>query len=149
MTMNLFATQQDVLAYADAQADFAIYDTAFPEVSAEPQYNGYMHPYCVLRFNDAVKIPQFGAVGGARHDEMYSLIDALCVAASPEEARDLAYGADGIADILTGYKPVDAGELTRQSGGQVFVVGDGTATRPIRFVARVSFRMIVNTTIDE
>lgn len=150
MTMNLYATQQDVLAYLTDQADFAVYDTSLPAVIDEPgSDNGYMDGYVVLRFNDAVKIPQKGAVGGARWDEMYTLIDALCVGATPEEAREIAYGTDGAADILTGYTPVDAGELTRQSGGQVFVVGDGTATAPIRYIARVSFRAVVNTTIDE
>lgn len=150
MTMDLFTTQQDVFNYLTAQADFAIYDTSLPGAQDEPlSSNGYMVGYAVMRFNDAVKIPQKGAFGGARWDEMYSLIDVLCVGATPDEAREVAYGIDGVADLLTGYTPVDAGQLTRQSGGQVFVVGDGTATTPTRYIARVSFRMVVNTTIDE
>lgn len=149
MTMNLYATQQDILAYLRAEADFEIFDTNMPEGDLEPTSDaGYAEGYATIRFNDAVKIPQFGAVGGARHDEMYSLIDVLCVAPDPDEARAIAYGQDGVADILTGYAPVDAGELTRQSGGQVFVRGDGTATKPTRYIAMVSFRMIVNTTTD-
>lgn len=147
MTLNLYATQQDIFAFIDAE--FAAYDTNFPEVADEPSLNGYMEPYVVVRFNDAVKLPQRGSVGGARHDEMYTLIDALCVASDPDEARKLAYGPDGLADYLTGYVPVDAGELTRESGGQVFVRGDGTNTLPRRFIAVVSFRCAVNQSIDE
>lgn len=147
MTQNLYATQQDIFNYADAE--FPVYDTNFPEVQDEPTLNGYMEPYIVLRFNDAVKVPQIGSVGGARHDEMYTLIDALCVAADPDTARKTAYGPDGFADYMTGYVPVDAGELTRESGGQVFVRGDGTNTLPRRFIAVVSFRCAVNQTIDE
>jgi hypothetical protein len=147
MTMNLYATQQDIFAHADTE--FAVYDTNFPEVAQEPLVNGYLEPYVVLRFNDAVKVPQRGNVGGARHDEMYTLIDALCVAADPAEARDLAYGPNGVADYLTGYQPVDAGPLTRESGGQVFVRADGTNTLPRRFIAVVSFRCAVNQVIDE
>ncbi len=149
MTMDLYSTQQDVLNYLTTTGDFAVYDTNYPEVVDEPTVNGYLDAYAVLRFNDAVKVPQKGAMGGARHDEMYSLVDALCVAASPEEARALAYGADGVADILTGYTPVGAGQLGRESGGQVFVRGDGTSTTPTRFIAMTSFRMLVHTIIDE
>jgi hypothetical protein len=147
MTMNLYATQQDILAYADAS--FVVFDTNYPEVSQEPTLNGWPEPYVVLRFNDAVKVPQTGAVGGARHDEMYTLIDALCIAPDPDSARELAYGPGGVADVLTGYVPVDAGELSRESGGQVFVRGDGTNTLPRRFIAVVSFRCHVNQVIDE
>ena len=150
MTMNLFATQQDVLAFLTAQADFAVYDTDYPEVADEPVTpNGYATAYAVIRFNDAVKVPQYGSVGGARWEEMYSLVDVLCVGPTPADARDLAYGPDGVADILTGYVPVDAGELSRESGGQVFVRGDGTSTLPRRFIAVCSFRTLVNMIVDE
>lgn len=148
MTMNLYATQEDILAYLKAEADFEVFDTNYPDGDREPTSDsGILEDYAVIRFNDGVKIPQIGAVGGARWDEMYTLIDVLCVAADPTDARSLAYGVDGVADILTGYVPVDAGQLTRQSGGQVFVRGDGTATKPTRYVAIVSFRVLVNTTI--
>jgi hypothetical protein len=147
MTMNLYATQQDIFTYLDAY--LIVYDTNFPEVAQEPVTNGYLDPYVVLRFNDAVKVPQRGSIGGARHDEMYTLIDALCIAADPAEARELAYGPDGVADRLTGFHPIDAGPLTRESGGQVFVRADGTNTLPRRFIAVVSFRCAVNQVIDE
>ena len=139
---SLFAIQQEIFDYLDAF--YAAYDTNFPEVSEEPSENGYMSPYIVVRFNDAVKVPQRGSVGGAIYDEMYTLIDCLCIAADPEEARSLAYGPSGVAVALTGYRPVGAGELTRESGGQVFVRGDGTNTLPRRFIAVVSFRCAVN-----
>lgn len=147
MTMNLYATQQDILTFADTH--FVVFDTNYPEAAQEPTLNGYAEPYVVLRFNDAVKVPQKGSVGGARHDEMYTLIDALCIAPDPDSARELAYGPNGVADVLTGYQPVDGGPLTRESGGQVFVRGDGTNTLPRRFIAIVSFRCAVNQTIDE
>ncbi len=148
--MNLYATQQSVFAYLTTEADFAVYDTDYPDAMDEPvSDNGYKVAYAVVRFNDAVKVPQQGAVGGARHDEMYSLVDVLCVAQTPEEAREVAYGPDGVADILTGWAPADAGELSRESGGQVFVRGDGTGTVPRRYIAICSFRALVNMTIDE
>lgn len=148
MTQNLYATQQSWLAHL--QAEFPTYDTNLPEVKDEPtSANGYYEPYVVMRFNDAVKVQTGGSFGGPRHDEEYTLVDCLCVAADPDEARELAYGDGGVRDVLTGYVGVDAGPLEKSGGGQVFTVGDGTSTKPTRYIARVSFRAQVNMTIDE
>ena len=144
MTMNLYATQQDVLAYLTTNLGAPVFDTDYPAVQDEPSVNGVMSPYVVLRSNDALRIAGNGAFGGSRHDEMYTLMDVLCVAASPQGARELAYGAGGVADVLTGYAPIDAGPMDRAGGGQVFVAVDGTGARPSNFIARVSFRMLVN-----
>jgi hypothetical protein len=149
VTQDLYATQQSIKTHLEAQADFAIFDTNFPEGDLEPTNDaGILDAYAVLRFNDSVKVPQKGAVGGARYDELYSLVDVLCVGGDPDEARELAYGTDGVNDILLGFVPTDGGELTKSGGGQVFVIGDGTGTRPIRYVARCSFRYLVNMSID-
>jgi hypothetical protein len=146
MTQNLFATQQDVLAHLTTQlSPTLVFDTDYPAVGDEPLgENGVMASYAVLRSNDALKLSGAGSFAGARHDEMYTLFDVLCVAHSPEAARSLAYGPGGVADTLVGYKPVDAGELNRAGGGQVFVAVDGTGARPSNFIARVSFRCSVN-----
>jgi hypothetical protein len=77
---------------------------------------------------------------------MYTLFDVLCVGHSPEAARRLAYGPAGVAEVLVGYQPVDAGTLNRAGGGQVFVAVDGTGARPSNYIARVSFKCQVNTT---
>lgn len=149
MTQDLFTTQQSIWTYLVAEADFEIFDTNYPEGQLEPTTDaGTLEPYAVVRFNDSVKIPQKGAVGGARHDELYSLVDVLCVGGSPEEAREIAYGADGVNDILLGFVPTDGGELTKSGGGQVFVLADSTGTRPIRYVARTSYRYLVNLSIE-
>lgn len=150
MTTNLYATQQDWLTYLRNEADFEVYDTTIPEVENEPRSNnGYMEAYAVMRFNDSVKLPTKDVVGGARHDEKYTLIDVLCVAADPDDARQLAYGPDGVIDILEGYVAVDAGELNKSGGGNVFTINDGTSTKPTRYIARVSFRAAVNMVVDE
>jgi hypothetical protein len=111
-----------------------------------------MATYAVLRVNDALRTPasyKGGSVGGARHEEMYTLFDVLVVGHSPTAATSVAYGDNGVADLLVGYTPVDAGPLERAGGGQVFVVSDGTGARPTNYVARVSFRCNVNMIIDE
>lgn len=144
--MDLFSTQEDVLAYLTANLGHPVFPTNYPAEGDEPSQNGVMQPYAVLRSNDATLTLGGGAVGGARHDEMYTLFDVLVVAGQEREARRVAYGAAGVADLLTGYQPVDAGPLVRNPGGQVFVAGDGTGARPQSFIARVSFRCQVSVT---
>lgn len=150
--MDLYSTQQDILTYLSTNADFQVIDTEIPQAGSatEPVTDtGYPMAYAVVRFNDAAKWPLGAAVGGPRHDDMYSLVDVLCVGPTPDEARDVAYAIDGVMDILTGYSPTGGGPMNKSGAGQVFVIGDGTATLPCRYVARVSFRYPVNTVINE
>ncbi len=153
MTLNLYATQQDVLAYAQANLDVPVYHTNYPASESEPfGENGVMAPYVVLRVNDALRTTtsrKGGAIGGSRYDEMYTLFDFMCVGPTGETATELAYGPGGVADTMQGYIPVDAGPMERAGGGQVFVVEDGTSARPSNTVARVSFRCLVNMVHDE
>ncbi len=154
MTLNLYATQQDVLLHAQtALAPTQVYLTDFPDSESElPGLNGVAAPYVTLRVNDALRTTATsagGAIGGSRYDEMYTLFDFLCAAPDPNSSTLLAYGPGGVADVMQGYVPVDAGPLERAGGGQVFVVRDGTGARPSNFIARVSFKCLVNMVHDE
>lgn len=150
MTMNLYATQTDVFNYLSTNLGAPVYHTDFPASGDEPLgQNGVMATYAVLRVNDALRTPasrKGGSLAGPRYDEMYTLFDVLVVGHSPQAATALAYGAAGVADLMVGYTPTDAGPLERAGGGQVFVVNDGTGARPTNYVARVSFRCLVNMT---
>lgn len=154
MTLNLYATQQDVLAHAQTvMAPVPVYLTDYPDSENElPGENGVNGPYITLRVNDALRVTSSrvgGAVGGSRYDEMYTLFDFLVASPDPNMSTEIAYGADGVADMMQGYVPVDAGPLERAGGGQVFVVRDGTGARPSNFIARVSFKCLVNMVHDE
>lgn len=147
MTQDLFTTQQDILNKLESEfgADI-VFDTDYPAPEYEPmEANGtVLKTYMVVRFNDSVKNIRGGGFGGARYDELYTLVDVLVVGSSPERARTLAYGANGVLDKMVGYQPVDAGEMNKHGGGQVFVASDGTGARPAQFIARCSFRLAVN-----
>lgn len=145
MTQDLYVTQNIVMVHLQNETGAVSYDTDYPDIADEPTENGVLVPYNVVRSNSPNRQPDGEAVGGARWDEQYSLIDVLSVAASPAEARDLAYGIDGVADVLLGFKPDDStGPMNFTGGGAIFVAGDGTASKPRRFIARCSFRFQTN-----
>lgn len=147
MTQDLFTTQQDILNKLESVfGSDIVFDTDYPAPDFEPmEANGaVLKTYMVVRFNDSVKVARAGGFGGARYDEMYTLVDVLVVGATPAKARQLAYGANGVQDKMVGYQPVDAGQMNKHGGGQVFVASDGTGARPAQFIARCSFRMSVN-----
>ena len=146
MTLNTYTIQNALMTYAQSQG-FIVYDTDFPDVKDEPMTNGVPEPYVVMRTGQSISRPRGGSFGGARYDEMYMLVDFFCVAATPEEARELAYNDDGINDAMTGARvSTDAGELTNRGAGRTFTAGDGTAVRPRRYIAAASFEISVNLT---
>lgn len=150
MTFDTLSTQETIRTYLAAEAGVVVYDTEFPQVKDEPMDNGVPTAYIVMRSNDTIAPASGGSFGGARFGEYYTLFDFLVVAATPEEARELAFGVDGVNDILIGHTPdANSGELTKRGGGQVFTSGDGTAVRPSRYIARCSFRCSVNQQITE
>lgn len=142
---TLYAVQNRVMEYLEEQTGAATFDTDYPEVQDEPTQNGVLVPYLVVRSNSPNRVTGKGSFGGARWDEMYSLIDVLVIAASPEECRELSYGEGGVTDTLVGFVPTaDCGEMALTGGGMVFVASDGTNVRPTRFVSRISLRFPVN-----
>jgi hypothetical protein len=129
VTQDLFTTQQDILDKIKAEfGSDIVFDTDYPAPEYEPmEPDGIvLKTYMVVRFNDSVKNIRGGGFGGARYDELYTLVDVLVVGATPDRARSLAYGPDGVLDKMVGYTPVDAGEMNKHGGGQVFVASDGT-----------------------
>ena len=150
MAFDTLSTQETIRAYLATEAGVVVYDTEFPQVKDEPMDNGVPVAYIVMRSNDTIAPATGGSFGGARFGDHYTLLDFLVVAATPDEARELAFGPDGVNDILIGYRPdANSGEMTKRGGGQVFTSGDGTAARPSRYISRCSFRLSVNLQITE
>lgn len=150
MTLDTYTTQALIMQHLATESGLVVYDTEFPAVKDEPMINGVPTAYCVVRSNDTIAPARGGSFGGARFGEYYTLVDILVVAPTPDEAREEAFGPDGVNDILIGWVPdSNSGEMTKRGGGQVFLGGDGTAARPSRYIARCSFRFSVNQTITE
>lgn len=148
MTMDLHAVQQDIKNYLEQEVGLVVYDTAIPSTNDEPSTSdGIPTSYIVIRFSDSWPSGS-GSLGGARLDEMYTIIDVLVVSPDPGESREIAYGADGVKDILTGYTPIDSGEMSSKRGTRSYVVGDGTTAKPRRFISTVSFSVPINTIAD-
>ena len=145
MTLDIDSMQDAVMTYLQIETGAVSYDTDYPDVADEPTENGVLVAYNVVRSNSPNKTPNGEAFGGAVWDEKYTLIDVLSIAATPGEARELAYGVEGVAEVLTGFKPdANSGQMYPTGGGAVFVAGDGTASKPRRFIARNSFRVQID-----
>jgi len=145
MTLNLYDTQQDILDHAKATMAWEVYDTDVPTAETVLRLNNRAKQYALVRFNDASVTSGGKAMGGARRDEMFTYVDMFGIGATPSEAREVVWGAAGAMDTMLGYKPVDGGPLAKAAGGLVFEVSDANA-RPAFFIARCSFRLMVNVT---
>lgn len=148
MTQNLYATQQSVLEYLATQiAPVEVIATEYPEADNPIYLNGVMvEEYVTVRFND--KVSTSASFAGPRHDEGYTLFDTLSVASTEDRARQIAWGAGGVNDILEGFSPVDAGPLEKRGSGTVFARGDGSTAKPEQFLVLATFRCQVNMVTD-
>lgn len=145
MTLDIYSIQNAVMAELEASVAEYVKDTDWEDVSDVPTVNGVLSAYHAVRSNSPNKQPGGDAFGGARHDEMYTLIDVVSAAHDPDTVRLIAYGAGGVMDILTGFKPsADAGAMHPTGTGSVFVRGGDTSVRPRLFYAISSFRLSVN-----
>ena len=148
MSLDLSATQESILAHLQQITGgfaFPVMDTDVPTAETLLRINNRVQSYAVIRFTDAVPLARGMSFGGARHSEMTTNVDLLCIAATPAAARAVAYGPSGAVNFLTGFKPVDAGPLYKRGGGQVFEVSDALG-KPAAFIARASFGCLVNMT---
>lgn len=143
MTFNLFALQQDVFDFYQAESPWEVHDTDVPTATTVLQENGRIKTYSVMRFNDASIQAGGRAVGGPRLDDMFTYIDVLGIGNTPAKAREVVWGETGAANILLGYQPAGGGAVSKAAGGMVFEVSDANA-KPAFFIARCALRVGVN-----
>lgn len=141
MSLDLFASQQNIKAFAAANINWDIFSGGIEEAETLSNTGGVLRPHIVLRFGSAQPYLGDASFGGARYDGQYSTVDALCVAADDDTARALASEA---SDVLLGYRPdPNCGELNNGWGGGTFtVVSEGS--RPQFYIAWASFRFTFN-----
>ena len=141
MAHQLFEIQQAIFEYVKTAQSFPVYTGGIEEAQTLGATNGELTPHIVLRFGSPQPYLADKSFGGARYDGAYSAVDAMCIASSDADARDL--GSD-IGNLLLGYRPhPDAGELNYDWGGGTFtVISEGS--RPQFYISWHSFRFNFN-----
>jgi len=121
-----------------------VYETAVPEdVKIKNGSNGLFLPYIVVLYGDMQESALGRGILSTRYNTGTSYCVVQCIAPTQRAARQVA---NLVRDKLTGFMPIDAGEL-RLVGGSNYSTMD-TASVPRKYVSEVSFVFTVNTVVS-
>lgn len=142
--LDLFSVQQDIVEYLQTSIpQFDVNSGAIPTAQSLPLVNGRLQPYVILRFSDMMPTSGGGSFMGAQYDEYYSYCDALCVAETDTDARELA---NLVNSWMLGKKFDNASPIKKNYGGGQFAIVNEAGRQPVAFIAITSFRFAVNMT---
>lgn len=117
-----------------------VYETTAPDDSKlkfDP--NGMVLPYVVVEFSDMYDNGTSNGIISSKYNVGDAYVIVSCVGPTERSARQVA---DVVRDKLTGFTPVNAGEM-RLMGRSIFFTAKDS--KPNRFVSEVSFTLPVNT----
>lgn len=140
--LDLYSVQQEIKAKTVSDIPFFVTTGGVPDAKTVRQVNGVVQPYVVLRFSDSMPTSRDKSFAGPRFDGQYGYVDALCIAGGEDDdaARELG---SKVGKTLLGFKPANAGALTKAYGGGSFYIA-GENSKPLFFVGIVSFRFSTN-----
>jgi hypothetical protein len=138
--IDLYDIQQDITAYVDGVVNWDVVTGGVPDATNVRYVDGVLEPYVVLRFTEGMPSARGNTFGGPRMDESYAYVDALCVAASDDEARALA---TFVNSKLLGRVFDNASALARNFGGGIYAVTSGNRL-PEAYVAVTSYKFQYN-----
>lgn len=139
MSLNLLPTQ-DAIATKLRELSQDVYETSAPDDSKlRFDSSGNILPYIVVEFSDMYDSLNAGGILSNRYDVKTSYIVVSCVAPTERSARQVA---ELVRDKLTGYAPVNAGELTQSGGGVSY---SAQRQKSNHFISELAFTFQVNT----
>lgn len=116
--LNLVAIETEITERVRTELNgWEVFEGGVDDAITIAETNGVEDPYVVLRYSDFTATERGGSFLGTRYDEYYSQVDALCVASSDKEARQLA---SWVSNALLGFKPANCGEIGKNFGGGSF-----------------------------
>ena len=143
MSLDLLAVQDQIVAELETMAQ-DVYVTAVPEDSKVAHGpNGLFLPYVVVQFADMKEATSGNGITSVRHNPGVSYCVVETYAPTERAARQVS---NIVRDKLTGFLPVDAGEL-RLAGGKTYSTVEYNAV-PKKYVSEVAFMFIVNTVVS-
>lgn len=136
MTLNL-TPEEDILSRVQTNVLSRTYDTEVPE-GTTPAY-----PYVVVYFGTPVRSASDHHITSTRNDTLIGYVTVQVISKDAVSARAIASKAQG---ELTGYRPVDSGEMILDGGTAYSRVA--TDTKPTRFYRELAFSYRTNLTFN-
>jgi hypothetical protein len=140
--IDLYSVQQEIYQYVKtAIPQFLVETGGIPTAESLPFENGRLEPYIILRFSDMMPQQGGGSFGGARFDEQYSYVDALCLAETDTLARELAALVNA---KMMGHSVANSSELGKTWGGGQFAIPSESNRSPVAYIVTASYRYTTN-----
>lgn len=119
-----------------------VYENTAPADDQLEYSGGTMLPFIVPIFGGYAHAYEGRGITGVRNDLGQSYVTVACVGPTERSARQVA---DLVLNKLTGFKPVDAGELkpAPNAGSLVF----DNSIKPIKYISEITFIFFVNTDV--
>lgn len=138
MALDLLAIQDDIVAKL-RELPQDVYETAVPDDSRlRFDTNGMVLPYIVIEFSDMYDMATANGILSTRMDTKLSYVVVSCIGPTERSARQVA---NMVRDKLTGYVPVDAGEMKLSGGGISYTMPEGKLNR---YMNELAFTFPVN-----
>jgi hypothetical protein len=139
MSLDLLAVQDSIVTKLN-ELPQNIYETTAPEDSKLPfDAAGIMLPYIVVEFSDMYESTGAAGIVSSAYDVKTSYIIVSCIGPTQRSSRQVA---QAVRQKLTGYVPVNAGEMILAGGGQAYTTVNQKVSR---YISQVAFTFQVNT----
>jgi hypothetical protein len=143
LSLDILAVQDQITTKLN-ELNQDVYEIGVPEdTKIKMGPNGLFLPYIVACYSDMQESATGRGILSSRYNTGTSFCVVECVAPTQRAARQVA---GLVRDKLTGFIPVDAGEL-RLIGGQSYTDTEARGV-PKRYIAEVSFIFTVNTVVS-
>jgi len=141
MAVSLLPSQ-DAISTKLNELPQTVYDNTAPPDEMLEYSNGTMLPFIVPMFGGYSRAIEGRGITSVRNDLGESYVTVACVGPTERSARQVA---DLVLNKLTGFKPVNASELTPASNTGTLVFDN--SVKPIKYVSEITFIFYVNTDV--
>jgi hypothetical protein len=139
MSLQLLPVQDAISAHL-RELPQTVYENTAPADELLEYSNGTMLPFIVPIFGGYSRAIQGRGITSVRDDLGETYVTVACVGPTERSARQVA---DLVLDKLTGFKPVNASELTPASNTGTLVFDN--SIKPVKYISEITFVFYVNT----
>ena len=141
MSLSLIPTQDAIIAKL-RELPQTVYENTVPSDDMLEYVDGQMMPFIVALFGGYSRAFVGRGITSVRQDLGESYVAVACVGPTERSARQVA---DLVLNKLTGFKPVNASELTPAPNASMLVFDN--SVKPIKYISENTFVFYVNTDV--